>query len=299
MFCSQCGKPASSEDRFCGGCGLILPFVRTASRPTPRGRGSLIIGICFAVLGVIVFGSALINLSRSNEVAPAISATVVSRQAGALPASAPVKTVQPEPPAVTENGTSAKPESQIPVATPEPTVFLRPTARLTELRGSLARQREYDLWLIRNVSDVINSAMAKESQQVRKIIVNCSMITAKQLLDSPPEFEYVLQTDGTVLRTPPRMTPPPPMTPEQRYRNGQRRLLEESSRWEESTQANRLYSECAGFYIWFGTWHDQPIPTDEKFGEILAKATADLEEIDKTLDPRLVESLPKPQSTMR
>ena len=36
------------------------------------------------------------------------------------------------------------------------------------------------------------------------------------------------------------------------------------------------------------------MPSDEKFMEIAAKAKADVDEIDKMLDPRLVESLPKP-----
>lgn len=159
----------------------------------------------------------------------------------------------------------------------------RPGPRLTELRGSLARRREYDLWLIRNVLQMMKS----ESQQ-GKIMSYCmtTVYGAEQSLDSAPETEYALQPDGTVLIT----SGKPPKTPEQHFREGQRMQL------ELETGGGPLVQDCAGSLFWFGTWHNQPMPSDEKLRENAAKAKADLGGIDKMLDPRLVESLPKPEA---
>ena len=193
----------------------------------------------------------------------------------------------------TSAGNSA-PESihtESPVLTPDAsagtTVLPNPSQppRLTELRGSLARRREYDLWLIRNASNVTNSALAKESRQ-GKILSYCMATAygAEHVLDTAPETEYALQLDGTVLTTPGK----PPKTPEQLYRDGQR------AQFEFETGGGPIVQDCAGSLYWFGTWHDKPMPSDEKFAEIAEKARADVDEIDKTLDSRLVEMLPKP-----
>jgi hypothetical protein len=303
MFCSKCGRMANPADTFCGGCGLILPFVKTNSRSTPRGRGSLIIGISVAVLGVIVFGTVLLNLSRSSYgVAPVITPTAVSRQAGASPNGAPVKTVQLEAPAVaTEHGTSAKAKSQIPATTPEAAVSVsRPAARLTELRGSLARRREYDLRIIKSAFYVLNAdseatEICSHAQHVScqslarhlKTGYYCAaLVDGMNFNPTYPEHEYALQADdGTVLKT----SGKPPMTPEQILREAERRqwVIESGA-----PEHNAIVQDCR-HYLPTGSWHDQPMLGDEKLKENSAKAQADLDEIDKTLDPRLVEGLPK------
>jgi len=150
---------------------------------------------------------------------------------------------------------------------------------LTELRGSVSRRREYDLWLIRNVFATVNS-----ESQLEKIRSYCMTTVhgAEQSLDSAPETEYALRADGTVLITSGR----PPKTPEQRYRESQQMQL------ELETGGGPVVQDCAGSLAWFGTWHNQPMPGDEKLLENAARAKADLDEIDMKLDPRLVESLP-------
>jgi hypothetical protein len=155
---------------------------------------------------------------------------------------------------------------------------------LTELRGRLARRREYDLWLITNVSNILNS------RPEMKILDYC-MVTVygvEQSLDSAPAVEYALQPDGTVLRTSGERREPP-KTPEDRFREGQRKQLEMET-------SGALVDDCARSLFWFRTWHNQPMTSDEELREKAAKARADLDEIDGTLDPRLVESLPKPHS---
>jgi hypothetical protein len=109
---------------------------------------------------------------------------------------------------------------------------------------------------------------------------------AEQSLDSAPAVEYALQPDGTVLRT---SDEPPPRTPEQRFREIQREQL-------DLKVAGTVVQECAASLFWFRTWHDQPMSSDEELRKQLANAKADLAAIDGTLDPRLVESLPKPDS---
>ena len=114
---------------------------------------------------------------------------------------------------------------------------------------------------------------------------------AKQTLDSAPEIEYELQEDETVLKTFVRSA----KTPEQRFRESEQMRLN----LEAGFLPGPVVQDCAASLFWFGTWNNQPIPTDEKFAEISASAKADLEEIDKTLDSRLVEVLPKPDITQR
>lgn len=154
-------------------------------------------------------------------------------------------------------------------------------SRLTELRGSIAQRREYDLRLIRTVSRIINS----QSREA-KFLSYCMFTAheAEQLGDSTPETEYQLQADGTVLVTSGQSA----KTPEQIFRDGERRQL------ELETGGGPMVQDCAGSLAWFGTWHNKPMPTDEKFTEIGTKAKADKDEVDQTLDSRLVEMLPKP-----
>jgi hypothetical protein len=149
---------------------------------------------------------------------------------------------------------------------------------LTELRGSLARRREYDLWLIRNAANVMSSKPGLE-----KIMAYCATTAfgIEHALDAIAKTEYVLQADGKVLATDPR-------TPEQRYRDGQQGALDFQA-------PGPVEQECEGSLATFGTWHDQPMPLDEKFTDIISSARADLEQIDKTLDPRLIEGLPRPK----
>jgi hypothetical protein len=173
------------------------------------------------------------------------------------------------------NKPSGEPSLAPEMAPPLPT-------RLTELRGRLARRREYDLWLITNVSNILGS----EPQM--KIMDYC-MVTvhgAEQSLDSAPAVEYALQPDGTVLRT---SGEPPPKTPEQRFREGQRKQL-------DLEVAGTVVQDCAASLLWFRTWHNQPMSSDGELREQSANAKADLAAIDGTLNPRLAESLPKPHS---
>jgi len=154
-----------------------------------------------------------------------------------------------------------------------------PPPLLTELRGDLARRREYDLWLFRNVSHILHS----DSKQ-GKILAYCmATVYGAEDWDSAPEKEYSLQPDGTVLVT----SGKPPETREHRSREAQRREM------EFKTGGGPVVQDCAGSLFWFGTWHDQPMPSDEKLLENAAKAKADLDEIDQMLDPRLLEGLPK------
>jgi hypothetical protein len=189
-------------------------------------------------------------------------------------------TSSPKPPLVDDG--HDKPE--LPEILPKTIPNHAQNSRLTELRGSLARQREYDLWLLRNIQNVMNS----QSQQ-EKILSYC-MTTVygaeRLLLDSAPETEYALQTDGTVLRT----SGKPPKTLEQQFRDGQR------MQFELQTGGGPVVQDCAGSLSWFGTWHNQPMPSREKLMELADDAVADVNEIDSALDPRLVEVLPKPNA---
>jgi hypothetical protein len=65
---------------------------------------------------------------------------------------------------------------------------------------------------------------------------------------------------------------------------------------ELETGGGPVVQDCAGSLFWFGTWHDRPMRSDEELVETAAKAKADLDEIDKMLDPRLVANLPKPEA---
>ena len=103
-------------------------------------------------------------------------------------------------------------------------------------------------------------------------------------LDEAPDSEYSLQANGTVITTPGK----PPKTQEQLFRESQRMQL------ELETGGGPLVRDCTGSLTWFGTWHNQPMPSNEQLIEKAAKFRADLDEIDKTLDPRIVEILPKP-----
>jgi tetratricopeptide (TPR) repeat protein len=130
------------------------------------------------------------------------------------------------------------------------------------------------------------------SQSQQELVLSYCMAKvygAEQVFDSAPESEYALQADGTVLVT----SGKPPKTKEQRFREGQRMQM------ELETGGGPVVQDCASSLYWFGTWHNQPGPTKEKVMEILAKAKADLEEIDKMLDARLVEILPKPPVMQR
>ncbi|MGA3028428.1 MAG: hypothetical protein ABSF98_27085 [Bryobacteraceae bacterium] len=172
---------------------------------------------------------------------------------------------KPDADSIVQTGTSAPDESR---------------ALLTELKGSMARRREDDLWLIANIHGILNSKSPQE-----KVLVYCmaTVYGAEHLLDSAPETEYELQADGTVRKMPGK----PPKTPEQRFREDQRIEL------ELETGGDPVVQDCAGSLFWFGTWNNKPMRSDEKFNDDEAKARADMEEIDKMLDPRLVERLPK------
>jgi hypothetical protein len=142
------------------------------------------------------------------------------------------------------------------------------------------------LWLIKNVSSVVDSPLSRESPQ-GKFLAYCmtTVYGARQSLDSAPETEYALQPDGTVLVT----SGKPPMTMEQRFRDG------EQMQSELESGGGPMVQDCAGSLSWFGTWHNQPMPSDDTLRKRVDKAIADLNEIDGMLDPRLVEDLPKPQ----
>ena len=225
--------------------------------------------IVIATLAGLCFVANLVLIITHNDDRPVAS---TEPPASAAPRSAPLPVVASAPETPPAPPTSAQPS--------------RPAwpTRLTELRGRLARRREYDLWLITNVSNILNS------RPEMKILDYCMVRVygAEQSLDSAPAVEYALQPDGTVLRTSGERREPP-KTPEDRFREGQRKQLEMET-------SGALVDDCARSLFWFRTWHNQPMTSDEELREKAAKARADLDEIDGTLDPRLVESLPKPHS---
>ena len=161
-----------------------------------------------------------------------------------------------------------------------PKPLLENNATLTELRGSLARRREYDLWLLANLHRTMNAQSPQE-----KFLRYCTILVkgGEQFLDSAPETTYALRADGII------DVWGRPTTPEQQFREGQRAQY-------ELENGDPLVNDCAGSLYWFRTWHDQPMSSDTELMESAAKARADLNKIDKTLDPRLVEDLPQPRS---
>lgn len=249
-----CGANNRDSSTVCRKCGSPL-FGATPIPPRSQRR------IWLIVLGIAVIGLIAISIAgrhRPAESAPSLASSVLS------PALAPVAA----------NPDVSEPDARRQEATPAPTL-------LTELRGNLANQREYDLRLIENASRVMNT-----QDRLAKIFVYCT-ITAKEvekLSDSAPETEYRLQPDGTVLTTDGR----PPKTQEQLFRDSQRAEL------EFQTGGGPIVQDCAGSLSWFSTWHNKPMPTDEQFAEIALKAKAEIDGIDSKLDPRLVEVLPKP-----
>jgi len=272
MFCSRCGRKADSEDAFCGLCGSAIPWSSIRLATTSRARHhegrffkyALIAVPTFAVFLLII----ILYLANPGDEhhATAQSTTTTAVEPANPESPAPPRTE----PAPESSSISESPKIETPIPDrPQP-------ARLTELRGSLARRREYDLWLIRYLSYVIDAPFVRW-----RIEIYCMTTVdgARQSLDSAPEYEYALEADGTVLKT-----------SEQRYRDVLR------SRMELGTGSGPLVQDCIGSFEHFGTWHDQPMPNNEKLAEIVAKTMADLEEIDKTLDPQLVEVLPKPKA---
>jgi hypothetical protein len=178
-----------------------------------------------------------------------------------------------------ENALFAGPKAESTIALSEvaPAPDIKPS-RLGELRGRLARRREYDVWLIRNLAKIVNSQSGQE-----KVLSYCMVtIYGAEHANSAPETEYALQPDGSVLAT------KLPKTPEQSFRD------QERSQLELETGGGPAVQNCAGSLVWFRTWHNQPMPTDEQFVDLASKTQADLDEIDSMLDARLVERLPKP-----
>jgi hypothetical protein len=283
----MCSFGTTGNGRFCGQCGRQAPLKSLRRYSTRLLIGAVIASGIFVVviLTMIVFDPPRPSVvSKDKAESPVTRAVVPTAPVSSIDSSvdAPAKdrdnshTPKETEPALSNNSRDA---TVIP--------NLVQPAGLTELRGSLARRREYDLWLIRNASNVMNSALAHESRQ-EKILSYCmaTVYGAEQSLESAPEIEHALQADGTVLRT----SGKPPKTQEQLFRDSQRMQL------ELETGGGPLVQDCAGSLFWFGTWHNKPMPSDEKFAEIAASARADLEEIDGTLDSRLVEVLPKPQA---
>ena len=255
-FCSQCGQVHAAPK-------IPPPF---SGIQQPQSNEAAIKRTAIAVvvvIAIVVFFFA----ARQKE----------SPQAPISPnAPPPVRTSNPEPEPERAIGHPADD------APPNPAQPLR----LTELRGSLARRREDDLWLITNVFGIVNSRSSQE-----RILRYCmtTVYGAEDSKDSSPVREYALQADGTVLVRSGKPPKPPqlPKTPEQRFREEQRRQFE----------IERLFSsmqDCGNKLYTFGTWNDQPMPTAEKFAERLAQAKGDLEEIDNLLDSHLVKRLPKP-----
>jgi hypothetical protein len=153
------------------------------------------------------------------------------------------------------------------------TLNLPPPLPLTELVGALAWKRETLLRLINNANLVMSQRSKYEA-----LWAYCSTTVQEaaqiRYSDGVPETEYRLRPDGSVLTTSGKA----PMTLEHFSREGD----------------DRLVQDCVGSLFSYGTWQDQPPPTPEQFAEIVAKATANVEKIDETLDPRLVASLPGP-----
>jgi hypothetical protein len=283
----MCSCGTTGNGRFCGQCGRQAPLKSLWKYSTRWLIGAVIGSGIFVVVifSMIVFGPPRPSVASKDKAGPQATRAVVP--------TAPVSSIDSsvDAPAKDHDNSHTPNESEPAVSNTTSDTAAIPNLvqpeRRTELRGSLARRREYDLWLIRNVSNVMNSPLANESRQ-GKILSYCmtTVYGAEQSLDSAPEIEYALQADGTVLSTAGK----PPKTQEQLFRESQRMQL------ELETGGGPLVQDCAGSLFSFGTWHNKPMPSDEKFAEIAASARADLEGIDGTLDSRLVEVLPKPQA---
>jgi hypothetical protein len=145
-------------------------------------------------------------------------------------------------------------------ATPQPT-FVGPPAIVKELRGKLARRREYDVGFIRNVSRVLN-ILNSEGRDRAQAYCMATVSNAKQSLDSPPDAEYALLSDGAVLRTPGK----PPLTLEEAVHISERMRL-----GNPFIEDSALVDNCMGSFFWFGTWHNRPMTSDETLRNALAK----------------------------
>jgi hypothetical protein len=158
---------------------------------------------------------------------------------------------------------------------------------LTELRGKLARRREYDVGFIRNVSRVLN-ILNSEGRDRAQAYCMATVSNAKQSLESPPDTEYALLSDGAVLRTPGK----PPLTLEEAFHISERMRL-----GNPFIEDSALVNDCMGSFLWFGTWHNRPMTSDETLRNVLAKVKADLDELEKTIDPRILDAARKTEAT--
>lgn len=99
MFCFKCGRLAGSEDRFCGGCGQVLPqfppatIVRTAK--AHRGRTLLIVLV--AILAIIGLVTVITSLSTKDSATSAAAPPQATPKSGSdtLPSSAPLVSTAP------------------------------------------------------------------------------------------------------------------------------------------------------------------------------------------------------------
>src|SRR5579872_4562155 len=88
-FCTQCGKQASEEDKFCSGCGrslssVDLPLISSALPLTPAAKKNILLA---AIALLLVFFGIALHSMISSKPAPVTSVQY-------LPATAPSPTTQ-------------------------------------------------------------------------------------------------------------------------------------------------------------------------------------------------------------
>ena len=85
MFCSKCGRPASTEAQFCASCGaklssnqqvhtqqfaqpeVVTPAYQVPTVPAPKGKSGLGLGIAGLILGILSLGYGLSDFAAISD----------------------------------------------------------------------------------------------------------------------------------------------------------------------------------------------------------------------------------------
>jgi hypothetical protein len=117
MFCSKCGRPAVSEDRFCSGCGQVLPqfpaatIVRTAKAHRSRTLLIVLVGI-LAIIGLVTVITSLSTQDSATSAATPVQATPKTGPETSPPNAPPLRSVPVEKQAVPEEPAVPTDESE-------------------------------------------------------------------------------------------------------------------------------------------------------------------------------------------